>query len=135
MKETFDLGDYFSKLRICQDVYTIPGFDKVFNGASMLKLHNLAVEQGALQQLLLWIGLLEIISGVPAIIQVRSQPGSAVIVPRPAVIVYECQIFNNSHFDLSRQTLSGSERTPGDFGFDPLGCAKDPNAFARRQVA
>ena len=50
-------------------MYTIPGFDKVFNGASMLNLHNLAVEQGALQQLLLWLGLLEIISGVPAIIQ------------------------------------------------------------------
>jgi hypothetical protein len=53
-----------------QDVYTIPGFDKVFNGASMMKLHNLAVEQGAMQQLLLWLSLLEIISGVPAIIQV-----------------------------------------------------------------
>ena len=52
-----------------QDVFTIPGFDKVFNGASMMKLHNLAVEQGAMQQLLLWLGLLEIISGVPAIIQ------------------------------------------------------------------
>jgi hypothetical protein len=85
---------------IVQDVYTIPGFDKVFNGASMMKLHNLAVEQGAMQQLLLWIGLLEIISGVPAIIQ----------------------------------TLSGSERTAGDFGFDPLGCAKNPDAFARRQL-
>jgi hypothetical protein len=55
-----------------QDVYTIPGFDKVFNGASMMKLHNLAVEQGAMQQLLLWLSLLEIISGVPAIIQVRT---------------------------------------------------------------
>jgi hypothetical protein len=36
----------------------------------MMKLHNLAVEQGALQQLLLWLSLLEIISGVPALIQV-----------------------------------------------------------------
>ncbi len=56
-----------------QDVYTIPGFDKVFNGASMMKLHNLAVEQGAMQQLLLWLSLLEIISGVPALIQVPSR--------------------------------------------------------------
>ena len=57
-------------------------------------------EQGAMQQLLLWIGLLETLSGIPAIIQ----------------------------------TLKGSERMPGDFGFDPLGCGKDPNALARRQL-
>merc|ERR1719329_1671065 len=66
----------------------------------MMKLHNLAVQQGAMQQLLLWIGLLETLSGIPAIIQ----------------------------------TLKGSERMPGDFGFDPLGCGKDPNALARRQL-
>jgi len=56
--------------------------------------------QGAMQQLLVWLGLLEIISGVPAIIQ----------------------------------TLKGSERMPGDFGFDPLGFGKDPNKLARRQL-
>ena len=43
-----------------------------------------------MQQLLLWLGLLETISGVPAI----------------------------------TQTLKGSERMPGDFGFDPLGFGK-----------
>ena len=64
-----------------QDVYTIPGFDKVFNGASMMKLHNLAVEQGAMQQLLLWLSLLEIISGVPALIQVPPTPLSVVSQP------------------------------------------------------
>jgi hypothetical protein len=32
------------------------------------------------------------------------------------------------------QTLNGSERIPGDFGFDPLGLARDPDQFARRQV-
>merc|ERR1712216_501618 len=59
-----------------------------------------SVKQGAMQQLLLWLGLLELLSGVPAVIQ----------------------------------TLKGSERMPGDFGFDPLGCGKDPNALARRQL-
>ena len=27
-----------------------------------------------------------------------------------------------------------AERIPGDFGFDPLGLARDPDQFARRQV-
>mmetsp|Transcript_49045 Transcript_49045/g.76495 ORF Transcript_49045/g.76495 Transcript_49045/m.76495 type:complete len:236 (-) Transcript_49045:49-756(-) len=85
---------------IVQDLVVIPGFDVEFNGAAMMKLHDLAVKQGAMQQLLLWIGLLEILTGIPAIIQ----------------------------------TLKGSERQPGDFGFDPLGCAKNPDAFARRQL-
>merc|ERR1711966_82559 len=77
-----------------------PGFEKQFGGAAMMKLHDLAVKQGAMQQLLLWLGLLELLSGVPAVIQ----------------------------------TLKGSERMPGDFGFDPLGLGKDPNALARRQL-
>ncbi len=47
----------------------------------MMKLHNLAVEQGAMQQLLLWIGLLELLSGVPAIIQTLN--GSERIVRQP----------------------------------------------------
>merc|ERR1740130_966930 len=85
---------------IVQDLVTIPGFDKEFSGAAMMKLHNLAVQQGAMQQLLLWLGLLETISGIPAIIQ----------------------------------TLKGSERMPGDFGFYPLGLCKDPNKLARRQL-
>lgn len=85
---------------IVQDIAVIPGFDKEFSGAAMMKLHNLAVQQGAMQQLLLWLGLLETLSGIPAIIQ----------------------------------TLKGSERMPGDFGFDPLGCGKNPEALARRQL-
>merc|ERR1711966_501974 len=32
------------------------------------------------------------------------------------------------------QMLQGGDRQPGDFGFDPLNCAKDPNALARRQL-
>uniref|UniRef100_UPI0032B08E3F ACPII-1 n=1 Tax=Chroomonas placoidea TaxID=173977 RepID=UPI0032B08E3F len=85
---------------IVQDAYKFPGFEGEFGGAAMMKLHNLAVEQGAMQQLLLWLGLLEIISGVPAIIQ----------------------------------TLNGSERQPGDFGFDPLNCGANPDTLARRQL-
>ena len=54
-----------------QEFYTIPGFDKVFNGASALQLHNLAVEQGALQQVSLWVHLIETVTGVPALIQVH----------------------------------------------------------------
>jgi len=30
---------------IVQDLVTIPGFDKEFSGAAMMKLHNLAVKQ------------------------------------------------------------------------------------------
>eukprot|EP00286_Rhodomonas_abbreviata_P018271 CAMPEP_0181309612 /NCGR_PEP_ID=MMETSP1101-20121128/12107_1 /TAXON_ID=46948 /ORGANISM="Rhodomonas abbreviata, Strain Caron Lab Isolate" /LENGTH=236 /DNA_ID=CAMNT_0023416109 /DNA_START=35 /DNA_END=745 /DNA_ORIENTATION=+ len=85
---------------IVQDVYKFPGVQKTFGDASMMKLHNVAVDQGAMQQLLLWIGLLEILTGIPAIIQ----------------------------------TLKGSERAPGDFGFDPLGCGANPDALARRQL-
>ena len=54
-----------------------------------------------MQQLLLWLGLLETLSGIPAIIQ----------------------------------TLKGSERMPGDFGFDPLGCGKNPEALASGNLA
>jgi len=85
---------------IVQDVYKFPGVQKTFGDAAMMKLHNLAVDQGAMQQLLLWIGLLEILTGIPAIIQ----------------------------------TLKGSERQPGDFGFDPLGCGANPDTLARRQL-
>eukprot|EP00960_Hanusia_phi_P049573 759637-Hanusia_phi.AAC.1 len=85
---------------IVQDVYKFPGVQKTFGDAAMMKLHNLAVEQGAMQQLLLWLGLLEILTGLPAVIQ----------------------------------GLKGSERTPGDFGFDPLGCGRNPETLARRQL-
>ena len=85
---------------IVQDAYTFPGFQEEFGTAAMMKLHDSAVKQGSMQQLLVWLGLLEIISGVPAIIQ----------------------------------TLNGSDRQPGDFGFDPLNCGADPNTLARRQL-
>eukprot|EP00961_Rhodomonas_salina_P134296 1806308-Rhodomonas_salina.1 len=65
-----------------------------------MKLHNVAVGQGAMQQLFLWITVLETLTGIPAIIQ----------------------------------TLKGSERQPGDFGFDPLGCGSNPEQLARRQL-
>jgi hypothetical protein len=58
----------------------------------MTALHDAAVKQGAMQQLLVWIGFFELF-GFVAIVQM----------------------------------LQGSDRTPGDFGFDPLNCAKDPN--------
>uniref|UniRef100_A0A7S0U2Y4 Uncharacterized protein n=1 Tax=Hemiselmis andersenii TaxID=464988 RepID=A0A7S0U2Y4_HEMAN len=85
---------------IVQDLYVFPGFKDEFGSAAMLKLHEKAVLQGSMQQLLVWLGLLEIISGVPAIIQ----------------------------------TLNGSDRQPGDFGFDPLNCSQNPDTLARRQL-
>lgn len=30
--------------------------------------------------------------------------------------------------------MFADDRAPGDLGFDPLGCGKDPQAFARRQL-
>lgn len=58
----------------------------------MTALHDAAVKQGAMQQLLVWIGFFELF-GFVAIVQM----------------------------------LQGGDRQPGDFGFDPLNCAKDPN--------
>jgi len=84
---------------IVQDVYKFPGVQSVFGDAKMTALHDAAVKQGAMQQLLVWIGFFELF-GFVAIVQM----------------------------------LQGSDRTPGDFGFDPLNCAKDPNALARRQL-
>ena len=60
--------------------------------AKMTALHDAAVKQGAMQQLLVWIGFFELF-GFVAIVQM----------------------------------LQGGDRQPGDFGFDPLNCAKDPN--------
>ena len=71
---------------LVQDVYQFPGVTSVFGDLKVTALHDAAVQQGAMQQLLLWIGLLEVFSGVAII-----------------------------------QTLQGSDRQPGDFGFDPLG--------------
>lgn len=71
---------------IVQDVYQFPGVTKTFGDLKVTALHDAAVKQGALQQLLLWLGLLEIFGAVAII-----------------------------------QMLQGSDRQPGDFGFDPLG--------------
>merc|ERR1712205_74390 len=65
---------------IVQDVATFPGVTSTFGDSKMTALHDAAVKQGAMQQLLVWIGFFEL------------------------------------------------------FGFDPLNCAKDPNALARRQL-
>ena len=105
-----DIGRHRDSLSMAQQAVKALGRQKKPSAGSTLPdptvqlasaaYYNLAVQQGAMQQLLLWIGLLETLSGIPAIIQ----------------------------------TLKGSERMPGDFGFDPLGCGKDPNALARRQL-
>jgi len=84
---------------IVQDVYTFPGVTKTFGDAKMTTLHDVAVKQGSMQQLLVWLGLLEIF-GFVAIVQM----------------------------------LQGSDRQPGDFGFDPLNCAANPDTLARRQL-
>mmetsp|Transcript_45353 Transcript_45353/g.92651 ORF Transcript_45353/g.92651 Transcript_45353/m.92651 type:complete len:125 (-) Transcript_45353:121-495(-) len=84
---------------IVQDVYQFPGVTKTFGDAKMMALHDAAVKQGAMQQLLVWLGFLEIF-GFVAIVQM----------------------------------LQGSDRVPGDFGFDPLNCAKNPDTLARRQL-
>ena len=82
-----------------QDVATFPGVIKTFGPAKMTALHDVAVKQGAMQQLLVWLGFIEIF-GFVAIVQM----------------------------------LQGSERQPGDFGFDPLNCGANEQALARRQV-
>ena len=66
----------------------------------MTALHDAAVKQGAMQQLLLWLGFIEIF-GFVAIVQM----------------------------------LQGSDRQPGDFGFDPLNCAKNPNVTHRSSMS
>ena len=71
---------------IVQDVYQFPGVTRTFGDAKVTALHDAAVKQGAMQQLLIWLGLLEIFGAVAII-----------------------------------QMLQGSDRQPGDFGFDPLG--------------
>ena len=77
---------------LVQDVAKFPGVQSTFGDAKMTALHDAAVKQGAMQQLLVWIGFFELF-GFVAIVQM----------------------------------LQGGDRQPGDFGFDPLNCAKDPN--------
>jgi len=81
-----------------QEFYTLP----FYSGPALAEpSHNFYVAHGAMKQLLLWTSGLEIITGVPALLQM----------------------------------MQGSPRRPGEFGFDPLGLAKNNAAFARWQNA
>lgn len=79
---------------IFTDFYTLPGFEY-----TTLEAHDACVASGAMSQLLLWIGLLEIVG-----------------------------------FIAIDQTLRGSGREPGDFGFDPIGFSSDPKVKADLQM-
>jgi len=79
---------------IFTDFYTLPGFEY-----TTLEAHDACVASGAMSQLLLWIGLLEVVS-----------------------------------FVAIDQTLRGSGREPGDFGFDPIGFSSDPKVKADLQM-
>jgi len=63
---------------IVQDVAQFPGVTKTFGAAKMTELHDVAVKQGAMQQLLVWLGFIEIF-GFVAIVQMLQggdrQPG------------------------------------------------------------
>jgi hypothetical protein len=87
---------------IVQDVYQFPGVTRTFGDAKVTALHDAAVKQGAMQQLLIWLGLLEIFGAVAII-----------------------------------QMLQGSDRQPGDFGFDPLGLVSFllPNHFVAFSIS
>lgn len=76
------------------DFYHLPGFDY-----TTLQAHDACVASGAMSQLLLWIGLVEIISGISTL-----------------------------------QMLDNSGREPGDFGFDPMGFATDPETKKELQM-
>eukprot|EP00961_Rhodomonas_salina_P270763 3658719-Rhodomonas_salina.1 len=61
---------------IVQDVYQFPGVTKSFGDAKMTTLHDVAVKQGSMQQLLVWLGFLEIFGFVAIVqmLQVRPFP-------------------------------------------------------------
>ena len=42
--------------------------------------------------------------------------------------------FFSHGFKVTPGDMFADGRAPGDFGFDPLGCGKDPQALARRQL-
>lgn len=81
------------------DFYQLPFYAGAPIGARAA--HDWGVAHGPMVQLLLWISGLEIITGVPALVQM----------------------------------MKGSGRAPGDFGFDPLGLAKDASALKSQQYA
>lgn len=73
---------------VVPELYTLPFYSGAPSG--LIAVHDWGVAQGPMVQLLLWISGLEIIVGVPSLVQ----------------------------------TMGGSGRAPGDFGFDPLGLGK-----------
>jgi len=76
------------------DFYHLPGFDY-----TTLEAHDACVASGAMSQLLLWIGLLEVVGAIGV-----------------------------------DQTLRGSGRAAGDFGFDPVGFGSDPEKLKELQM-
>jgi len=79
---------------IFTDFFHLPGFDY-----TTLEAHDACVASGAMSQLLLWIGLLEVVGAIGV-----------------------------------DQTLRGSGREPGDFGFDPIGFGSDPEKLKDLQM-
>merc|ERR1719502_2270145 len=79
---------------IFTDFYTLPGFEY-----TTLEAHDACVASGAMSQLLLWLGLLEVISAISI-----------------------------------DQMLRGSGRAPGDYGFDPVGFASNPEKLEDLQM-
>jgi len=76
------------------DFYTLPGYE-----FTTLEAHDACVANGAMSQLLLWFGLLEVFGAIAI-----------------------------------DQTLRGSGREAGDFGFDPLGMISDPEKKEMMQM-
>lgn len=76
------------------DFYHLPGFDY-----TTVDAHDACVASGSMSQLLLWIGILELIGAIAI-----------------------------------DQMFRGSGREPGDFGFDPLGFATNPEKMKELQM-
>merc|ERR1711966_524802 len=63
---------------LVQDVYQFPGVQAVFGDAKMTALHDAAVKQGAMQQLLVWIVFFELFGFVAIVRMLQGgdrQPG------------------------------------------------------------
>jgi len=76
------------------DFYHFPGFDY-----TTLEAHDACVAEGGMSQILLWTGLLEVISLISI-----------------------------------DQMIRGSGRAPGDYGFDPVGFASNPEKLEDLQT-